>query len=80
MATETVKRCDITGKIREDVCTVRVTIEKVTYSKGVAKDSPDYEATVEVLCLEKDMCGEALERCKKFVTRGATPPTARAGQ
>ena len=67
MATETVKRCDVFRTIGDDVVTVRVRIE----------DPPSDANPDETICYygkQVDLCPRAIERLKRIVERGTTPP------
>lgn len=83
MTTETVKRCDVTGKISDDVRTVRILVDKVTL------DSADtIVASVSVEERQPDLCERALERVTKAIAKalepypsvdkGTTPPGGKA--
>lgn len=66
MGIETVKRCDVTGKILPSVIKVVVTIVEL----------PDDDTICGSAIYDKELyvCDEAIARLKKFIIRGTTPP------
>lgn len=68
MSTETVKKCDVFGTIK-DVKAIRITIAEL-----VVLDE-DQDAKVDVKHQRQvDMCERAVERLFRFLDRGTTPP------
>jgi len=68
MATKEMRICDVTGSTK-DVRRVR-TIMTYMDDNGIADD------TIEMY--EADMTPKSIERWKKFIERGCTPPAPRA--
>jgi hypothetical protein len=68
MATVTKKQCDVTGKIHDDVRTVRILVDKVTVDSADA-----ITASVSVLERQPDLSPRALERLTKAIAKALEP-------
>ena len=63
MATETVKRCDVFN-----------TYTAKWYRVVLLEMKEDGSVKQELVSKNVDMCPRAVERCKKFIEKGTTPP------
>jgi hypothetical protein len=75
MATVTKKQCDVTGKIDDDVRTVRICVDEVTIDTADA-----ITASVSVIEHQPDLSPRALERLTKAIAKALEPYPSKKSQ